>query len=79
VPCFTLPLAFLLAWVLYRQMLFHFKIAPQAFSEWARVNRFRVECQRIPLFFGPYTWSAGPFRRVYWIAVWDQDRHQHEG
>ena len=78
--CFVV--LFLVVWaaVFFSQMRFLGMIAPAALSRWAQENGLRIERQRTPLFLrGPNPWSAGAFRRVYRIAVRDQDWHPHEG
>ena len=77
--CFIVPFLVVWATVFFAQMRFFGMIAPAALSRWAQENGLRIERQRTPLLCGPFTWSAGAFRRVYRVTVRDQDGHQHEG
>ena len=77
--CFVLAFAPVWAFTFFSLMRFHLRIAPAALSKWADDNGFCVENRRTPIFFGPYTWKAGPFRCVYQIDVRDQDWHRYKG
>ena len=77
--CFFLPFLVVWAFAFFSQMRFHLRIAPQALSKWADENGVRVEDCRTPLFFGPFMWKMGPFRRVYRIDGRDQDWRQYKG
>jgi hypothetical protein len=74
-----IPIFVLWACVFLSMMLSQSVIAPAALAQWAEAEGFQIERQRPALFPGPFYYTMGPFRVVYYLVGRDRDFHPHEG
>jgi hypothetical protein len=80
VACFAVPFIVLWAWIFGSQMWFISVIAPARLLNWTKEHEYHIEEKSAPVLpRGPYLWTAGPFRRIYRVAVQDRDGHLLSG